>query len=116
VKSGEPRIKRFLYFAEGHGVFADYRDDFSLLDKIKQVFPEIVGPNRAHPQFVAGCQSAEPASVSKLTLESVFTALVSIRHFGSAARTCAAAMSRAASIDRPLGSSLASLPRMASLC
>ena len=50
---GEPWIKRLIAFAEGHGVFADYRDDFSLLDKIKQVFPEIVGPNRAHSLFVA---------------------------------------------------------------
>ena len=61
---GEPRIKRLVAFAEGHGVFADYRDDFSLLDKIKQVFPEIVGPIWAHPHSVAGCQSAEPASVA----------------------------------------------------
>jgi len=49
--------------------FADHRDDFSLLDKIKQVFPEIVCPNRAHPQFVASCQSAEPASVARCCID-----------------------------------------------
>jgi hypothetical protein len=27
-------------------VFPNYRDDFSLLDKIKKVFPRIVSPNR----------------------------------------------------------------------
>ena len=51
---GEPRIKRLVAFAETHGVFADYGNDFSLLDKIKQVFPEIVGPSGAHPQFGVG--------------------------------------------------------------
>ena len=53
----KPRIKRLVVFAEGYGVFADYRDDFSLLDKIKQLFPKIVAPNQAHPQFF-GCQPA----------------------------------------------------------
>jgi hypothetical protein len=97
-------------------VFADYGDDFSLLDKIKQVFPEIVRPNRAHPQFVAGCQSAEQTSVT-LGLFLPLRFLASI--FGSTARTCAAGMSHAACASTGhifMRASLASSPRMASLC
>ena len=67
--AGEKRLRsRARRAAETHGVeralqsgskvVVRYRDDFSLLDKIKQVFPKIVGPNQAHPQFVAGRQSA----------------------------------------------------------
>jgi hypothetical protein len=39
---------------EPFSVFADYRQDFSLLDIIKQIFPEIIAPNRgAHLQSSA---------------------------------------------------------------
>jgi hypothetical protein len=79
-------------------VFADYRDDFSLLDKIKQVFPEIVRANRAHPQFVVRRQSAELASVAPGLL-SPLRFLASI--VGSAVRTCAAGMFPGASVNQP---------------
>ena len=66
-------------------MFADYRDDFSLLDKIKQVFPEIIRANRAHPQFVVGCRSAEEASARP----GIFTAPAFHRHFEVTPRLCA---------------------------
>lgn len=74
----KPRIKRLVVFAEGYGVFADYRDDFSLLDKIKQLFPA------ASPRG-AGFNG-------KLALESVSALRFP---FGSPARTYATPIIRA---------------------
>jgi hypothetical protein len=71
---GEKRIKRLVAFAEAHGVFADYRDHFSLLDKIKQVFPESSVPIGL---IRSRCRLPSPRGAGfsgKLTLESKLAA------------------------------------------